>query len=974
MSSTADKKDHESEPICYSITGRAAHLRIKPLLPAHWKDCSSYNEEASNSNNNNNDLKFIWENAPRHETKPFRDTASCYSHLPSGIDILDDKWILGRLLTHEQRQRRQETKEKEHIKEHDRTNDSFAPLETHCFRGRSGLELLHNRMQGNNITSIANSTTTTTTPRKKEMLLEDLDPEYNIPSRQIKASKPDNTWVIKDANSNGCGGIWIMDMSNSSSSSSTMLLDKHDSPLCENHRYVAQEYTWPPVLYQRRKCHIRVYALMMNGRAYIHKRCFLHVANEEFLNNHDHTNSYSDGDVDVDGSDNDNDKNESEFDPAVHITNCCANSHDPTKFAGEILADLLFCEDEPDRWIDGQKVVPLGRYYKSIAASIQALAKNVMSYVQGGEGNCGFEYLGLDFILSHGNSNNNNMSQNGEPIAYLLEVNCPPSQDTATGLGFAEDLHDEVLRDLMRMWVIPAVELGDGFDGCPEETFGWDCVYKGEGNGEGGTEKSPMVPSKAAILNKIRWGIFERRAKKVDDIRTLYAKAGNERDCTLSAHEISTFARKQFPYFNDNEDDNTNTERKSLVFLENAGGSQVPSQVIDCMVESLSHRHRSIIGQISKDEARKVTMTILGGSQDTHRVFLGANASSMFESLSRSFVDSGSLKHSDDIILASENHTANVIPWIKAANETGANVLWWTKRLMPYNESDVHSSDLNELLSVNTRLVCLSHASNILGSIQDIRSICQNVRQRCPHAHIIIDGVAAAPHINPAVDYLGVDWYCISFHKLFGPHLGAMIGKISAINDMLPSKYSTEPYKIFENGTLNFEGCNGLIGLGSYVSDLAKIGSKITKVAQVQRLSQAGDDPIQRCEVAPNDLSQELVHEAYWRIKLVEKEFVEYMMEFLGQNPLVRIIGDESRDIPIFSFVHQTIPSKNIVDHCYRQNVCIRCGFFLTTTILQKEFDYDAISGGIVRVSFCHYNNMDDARRLVAALAEIEQW
>ena len=69
--------------------------------------------------------------------------------------------------------------------------------------------------------------------------------------------------------------------------------------------------------------------------------------------------------------------------------------------------------------------------------------------------------------------------------------------------------------------------------------------------------------------------------------------------------------------------------------------------------------------------------------------------------------------------------------------------------------------------------------------------------------------------------------------------------------DILPSKHSTEPSKILENGTLNFEGCNRLIGLGSYVSALAKIGSKVTKVAQVQRSSQAGDDPIQRCKVAP---------------------------------------------------------------------------------------------------------------------------
>lgn len=975
MNSIAGGKESELDPICYSITGRAAHLRIKPLLPAHWKDCSPYSHENNDEhcapeNDHHADthtqkqpkLKFIWENAPRNETKTFRDTASCYSHLPSGMHILDDKWILGRLLTHEQRRRKEGSENDDDGRQID---DSFAPLETHFFRGRSGLEAFHSRMQSRNNTASA-PIPNTVTIMEKYMLLEDLDPEYNIPSRQIMARRPDDTWVIKDANSNGFGGVWIMNIMKSLalSSSASMLLDKQQSPLCENHRYVAQEYTWPPVLYQRRKCHIRVYAVMMNGRAYVHKRCFLHVANEEFLNNNDRHDNNADGDGDSDGVGFE--KHETDFDPAVHITNCCANSHDPTKFAGEILADLFLSQDEPDRWIDGQKVVPLAKYYKSIAASVQVLAKNAMSYVQGGEGNCGFEYLGLDFILSHGSNDDNNMR---EPIAYLLEVNCPPSQDTATGLGFAEELHDEVLRDLMRMWVVPAVEFGDDFDGCPEETFGWDCVYRGEKNEKVGSEKVPMIPSKAAILNKIRWGIFERRAKKADDTRIdCAAKIANEKDCSLSPHEISALARKQFPYFD------IDPERKSQVFLENAGGSQVPSQVIDSMVQSLSHRHRSVIGQTSKDEARKVTMTLLGGSQDMHRVFLGYNASSLFESLSRCFVYGNALKESDEIILASENHTANVIPWIKAASETGAKVLWWTTRMLPHNDSHVHSSDLNELLTVNTRLVCLSHASNILGSVRDIRSICQNVRQKCPRAHIIVDGVAAAPHINPAVDYLGVDWYCVSFHKLFGPHLGAMIGKISAINDILPSKHSTDPHKFFENGTMNYEGCNGVKGLGRYMSILAELGSKVTKVAQVHCLSRAGDDPIQRCKMIPFDLSRNLVCEAYRRIKLVEKEIMEHMMQFLAHNPLVRIIGDENRDLPIFSFVHQTVSSKNIVDHCYRQRVCIRCGSFLTTTILQEELGLRQEEFDIVRISFCHYNNMDDVRRLVAALEKIEHW
>lgn len=999
-----NENENSKEPIYYSITGRAAHLRIKPLLPPHWIDKSPYNNSHNNSSgdteveveveinsNHHSKLQFIWENAPRSETKPLRNTVSCYSHLPSGIDILDDKWILGRIFTFEQRNRQElETQQQEtdkelelELEEKSRHSDSFAPLETHCFRGRSGLEEFYHRMQAtSNANATANATATAAhtirDEKQRTHLLHDLDPEYNIPSRQISASEPDNTWVIKDANSNGFGGIWIMNIKAKakgsdcdSSSSASMLLDKEQSPLCENHRYVAQKYTWPPVLFQRRKCHIRVYAVMVNGQAFVHKRCFLHVANEEFSCN---SNSQHEHAIDDDGI-GENDAT-CEFDPAVHITNCCANSHDPSKFAGEILADLSLGENaqEDECWIDGQKVIPLHKYYPSIVASVQVLAKNAMSYVQGGERNRGFEYLGLDFILSNG------CGEKAMPIAYLLEVNCPPSQDTATGLGYAEDLHDEVLRDLMRMWVIPAVEHEGDFDGRPVETYGWDCVYKETTNEVGGTENAPMVPSKAAILNKIRWGIFERRMKKADDIRIASASEKcSEKDCSLSADDIAAFARKQFPYFstcNVGDEQNVDTERKSKVFLENAGGSQVPSQVIDCMVESLSHRHRSVIGQTSKDEARKVALTLLGGSHDRHKVFLGANASSMFENLARCFVDRGSLKEGDEIILASENHTANTIPWIKAAGKTGARILWWTQHPLSHNDDFEHSTDFNELLSVNTRLVCLSHSSNILGSIRDIRLICEKVRQKCPRAHIIIDGVASAPHVYPAVDYLGVDWYCVSFHKLFGPHLGAMVGRTSALDDILKSETSPDPdpYTVLEHGTLNYEGCNGIIGLGRYFSALAEFGCKVSKKKLNHNVSQVGDDPIQRCGVAPIDLSAKLVAEAYRRINRVEKECLEYVMECLLQNPLLRVIGDKTRDLPIISFVHKSIPSEEIVDHCYRHNICIRFGAFLTTDLLQKEFDFATGCGGIVRASFCHYNTMDDARHLMATLRELKYW
>mmetsp|Transcript_16412 Transcript_16412/g.40069 ORF Transcript_16412/g.40069 Transcript_16412/m.40069 type:complete len:137 (+) Transcript_16412:531-941(+) len=114
----------------------------------------------------------------------------------------------------------------------------------------------------------------------------------------------------------------------------------------------------------------------------------------------------------------------------------------------------------------------------------------------------------MDFILAHDD-------KTGTPLAYLLEINAPPSQDTATGLPHAENLHDDVIRDLISLWVLPNVP--DTL--AMEQPGGWRCVYEDDASKEASSNVQPqeqqlIVPSKAAIINKIRWAIFERKAAK----------------------------------------------------------------------------------------------------------------------------------------------------------------------------------------------------------------------------------------------------------------------------------------------------------------------------------------------------------------------------------------------------------------------------------------------------------------------------
>jgi Tubulin-tyrosine ligase family len=315
----------KSSAIRYEITGSAAHNRLSPLLPSTWVDIrpDARSSTSSARPETAEPPDFLWENAPRHETRAYRDTVKCYSHLPNGTAILDSKWVLARLFADEESSPR------------DGSEADPATLETHCFRGISGFRQFCDR-----VFVPTPSTRRPTTPRQfRDLLHPSKRPALDTSIDQDCL----DLWVVKDASSNGAGGIWVVGPENAT----TLGDDKENttSGLMEEHRYVAQRYAWPPVLYGGRKCHVRVYGLLTcDGRAWVHRRAFLHVANDPFT---------------VDSGDASS--GDTPFAPSVHITNCCANSHDHEKFKGEICADL-----EASEWgttATGETVVPLSEFF-----------------------------------------------------------------------------------------------------------------------------------------------------------------------------------------------------------------------------------------------------------------------------------------------------------------------------------------------------------------------------------------------------------------------------------------------------------------------------------------------------------------------------------------------------------------------------------------------------------------------------------
>jgi selenocysteine lyase/cysteine desulfurase len=411
-----------------------------------------------------------------------------------------------------------------------------------------------------------------------------------------------------------------------------------------------------------------------------------------------------------------------------------------------------------------------------------------------------------------------------------------------------------------------------------------------------------------------------------------------------SSEEITLAVRQLFPFY-------ANASNPK-VFLESAGGAQVPQCVIDAIAASLSHRHRARIGAQAKLDAKATLALILGASLDKYSISFGTNATSLLSQLAQEYVRTGRLTSSDEIIICTENHLANVSPWVEAAQAVGATIVWC--HVVPMSSSPTSpqavSSALTDLVTSRTRLVVLSHASNILGELRNISSLKKTIKSLSDgRAQIVVDGVAAVPHVYADLDAMDVDWYVISCHKLFGPHLGVLVGQNNTADGLN-----------LEQGTVNYEACAGVRGLGDYVSKLACL---------LQGKSN-------RDEVVP--LRRESVKAAYRLIALVERPLCSQLYDLLSRSPNVELLQSHpstpAERIPVVSFQHSHVSSERIVEACEEGGVIARNGMFLSCGHFRQDFSIEADKGGVVRLSMAHYSLPSDIQRLVKVLEAIPDW
>ncbi|MEH2399773.1 cysteine desulfurase-like protein [Nostoc sp.] len=389
-------------------------------------------------------------------------------------------------------------------------------------------------------------------------------------------------------------------------------------------------------------------------------------------------------------------------------------------------------------------------------------------------------------------------------------------------------------------------------------------------------------------------------------------------------------------------------------FFDNAGGSQTLKKVVDRISEYLLSSDVQLgasyaVSELAGERLALATkgMATLINANSFKEVVMGPSTTMMLKILSISLGQT--FTPGDEIIVTNCDHESNIGAWV-ALEKQGMKVKVWEIRP---DTLELDLADLELLMSERTKLVALTHASNVLGTINPIKKIAEFVHDR--NAMICVDGVAYAPHRLVDVQDLDVDFYTLSCYKVYGPHHALLYGKEEHLL-RLPgwNHYFIEqtdiPYK-FQLGNVNFELTYGMLGLCDYLSELAQL--------------HYGN------QTAP-DLRNQMV-QAFDLISIHEEKISDRLLNYLNSKSNVRVIGQSKADrrfrVPTISFVVDGMNSSIIPAKIDQHYIGIRYGDFYAKRLI--EYLGLASQGGIVRVSMVHYNTLEEVNSLIEAFEQI---
>ena len=387
-----------------------------------------------------------------------------------------------------------------------------------------------------------------------------------------------------------------------------------------------------------------------------------------------------------------------------------------------------------------------------------------------------------------------------------------------------------------------------------------------------------------------------------------------------------------------------NVYGKPLVYLDNAATTQKPLCVLDAMrdeylnVNANVHRGVHYLSQQATDlhEAAREKVRRFINAAKTEEIIFTRGTTEAINLLASTFCESQMIA-GDEVLVTDMEHHSNIVPWQLQAIRRGIVL-----RHLPIDDKGqlADCSDIESYLTERTKLVSVTHVSNVLGTVNDVRGIVE-----VAHRHgipVLIDGAQSAPHMVIDVQQLDCDFYAFSGHKMYGPTgVGVLYGKEQWLEQLPPYQGGGEmidkvtwkkttferlPFK-FEAGTPDYVATHGLATAIDY---LQSIGMEV---------------------IADH-----------------EKELTRYCMEQLGTIDDMRFFGEAEFKDAVVSFLVGDIHHLDMGTLLDRLGIAVRTGHHCAQPLMARL----GISG-TVRASFALYNTKEEIDALVAGIYRISK-
>ena len=381
---------------------------------------------------------------------------------------------------------------------------------------------------------------------------------------------------------------------------------------------------------------------------------------------------------------------------------------------------------------------------------------------------------------------------------------------------------------------------------------------------------------------------------------------------------------------------------KPLVYLDNAATTQKPQCVIDAISEAYCNEnanvHRGIhfLSQQATDMMEEARDKVRGfiGAGSTEEIIFTRGTTESINLLASSFA-AAFLREGDEVIISGMEHHSNIVPWQIQAGRYGFKI-----RIIPVTDlGELDMDAFKAMLSAKTKLVSITHVSNVLGTVNGIFKIISEA-----HSHgipVAVDGAQSVPHIKVNVQNLGADFYAFSGHKIYGPTgIGVLYGRKELLEQMPPYQGGGEMIKrvTFEKTTYNELPYKFEAGTPDYVGSIA-LASALDYVQAI------GLDAIAD----------------------YESELCAYAIERLSGITDMRIIGNPHNRSAVVSFLVGNIHPSDMGTLLDRLGIAVRTGHHCAEPLMDRLG-----IPGTVRASFSFYNTKAEVDALVAGIERVK--